>query len=336
MFYESKNEEITSYTSKPWTLYTQDLSIGFLDIETTGLSAKKNSILLGGLLSNATNLCESSYTTKQYFAETLCEEADLLHKYVTALSKHDIWISYNGDSFDLPFLTKRIQELGLCERLPFHQSFDLYRIIRRFSPIATLLPNLKQKTVEAFLGIDKKRTDEISGKESILMYETYQTQPLPELKEAILLHNQDDLSQLCGLLPILDKLDLHCILFNRGFMIADQDRRMKIERIHFNKNHLSVTGTIKNISLDYQSFELTHQINIDAKKQTFELHLPFLCEENYIFLDLESFSMDFSPLEKYEGFQSGYLILHNGTTPNYLETNHAIKIFLKELLKELI
>ncbi|WP_206460826.1 ribonuclease H-like domain-containing protein [Anaerovorax sp. IOR16] len=329
---KTNTNQNNKYISKPWALYTQDLSLGFFDIETTGLSPKQDSFILGGLLSQ--NNDSMPFKITQYFAETPFEEANQLEQYLADLSKQDIWISYNGDSFDLSFLAKRMKQLGLSEILPFHYSFDLYRILRQFSSIGELLPNLKQKTVESFLGIENNRTDQISGKESTLLYERYQKEPLEEIKHTILLHNQDDVIQLSALLKILDKLNLHQIMFQRGFLCTHKERKVKIEHIYFDKNFLFINGKSNNILLPYQSYEMTHQMKLDSKMQTFELKVPYISENNFTYIDLESFNMDFSPLQKYNGYQSGYLILHDGSIPNYLEINHALKIILKEILKQ--
>jgi len=313
----------------------EDFSLGFFDIETTGLSPKQDTFILGGLLGQEKISGKQSSTITQCFAPTKEEEAEQLEQYLTELSKQEIWISYNGDSFDSPFLAKRMTKLGIGEKLPFHYSFDLYRILRQSSSIASLLPNLKQKTVESFLGIQTQRLDQISGKESTLLYEEYQKRPSEELKQTILLHNRDDVIQLSALLKILDKLDLHHIMFQKGFLCTSEDKKAKIERIHFDKGFLSIKGTSQNITLPYQSYELTHHLNFDPQMQTFEITIPYLYERNFLYIDLEAFSMDFMPIQKYNGYQSGYLVLHDGNNPNYLEINHTLKILLKEILKQL-
>ncbi len=334
MFTKIKTNQNYVYTSKSWSLYMQDFILGFFDIETTGLSPNQDHFILGGLLCQKTSPDGEAPLLAQAFASNTKEERDCLEEYISLLAQQEIWVSYNGDSFDIPFIFKRMRRLGISDTLPFHYSFDLYRVLRQ-SSVASLLPNLKQKTVEAFLNLQDSRTDQISGKESVLLYEQYLKHPSQELEQLIRLHNQDDVFQLAALLKILDKLDLHHIMFQRGFLCASEDKKAKIEQIHFDKGTLYISGTSKNILQSYQSYEMTHHLHFDAKNQSFELHIPYLCEKDFLYLDLEAFGIDFSPIERYNGYQSGYLVLRDGNSPNYMEINHTLKIFLKEILKQL-
>ena len=151
------------YNSKIYSDYFGGLKVAILDIETTGLNPKYSKVILGGLLIPG----ESVLAVTQYFANNKNEEKELLQAYCTALSKADVLISYNGCSFDIPFLKSRLMYHGLDIDIESNQCFDLYRALHFYSRFRDFLPNLKQKTVEAYLGIAESRNDGISGRESV-------------------------------------------------------------------------------------------------------------------------------------------------------------------------
>lgn len=324
MIYQTK----APYKTKSWDLYTDQLSYTFLDIETTGLSSKHNAVILSGL---AAQKGDELYIT-QYFAQNPTEERDVLAQTLLYLETHPIWITYNGNSFDLPFLEKRMNVLGIADKLPLHQSFDLYRIIKRFSPLAGSLPDLKQKTVEGFLGLADSRKDHISGKESVALYEQYAMQPSAALRETILLHNSDDVAQMSGLLQILNKLDLHRIMSNVGFWIQHEGKKLLITQIRPEKRGVTIRG--KGTALmDYASYDAACEVSYDSRNGEFFMFLPCLREQAYSFFDLEAFSLDLTELCQYPAFESGFLLYQQENEFLYRELNHLIRLLVTDILK---
>lgn len=57
------------------------------------------------------------------------------------------------------------------------------------------------------MGLWQSRDDEISGAESVELYNVYEKNHDPALGEKILLHNSDDILQLSRLLPVIGKSD---------------------------------------------------------------------------------------------------------------------------------
>ena len=109
---------------------------------------------------------------------------------------------------DLPFVEKRWRRYsGASAALPYN--LDLYLVLNGHSPIKRFVPNLKQKTVENYMGLWQSRDDEISGAESVELYNVYEKNHDPALGEKILLHNSDDILQLSRLLPVIGKSDFH-------------------------------------------------------------------------------------------------------------------------------
>ena len=148
------------YQSRTLDFYFKGMRIGVLDIETTGLNPAVNHFILGGLYSVPEG------TLHQFFAETRAEEEEALSGYLDILRDLDLVITYNGRHFDLPFVEKRWRRYsGASAALPYN--LDLYLVLNGHSPIKRFVPNLKQKTVENYMGLWQSRDEEISGEESV-------------------------------------------------------------------------------------------------------------------------------------------------------------------------
>ncbi|MDD2215892.1 MAG: ribonuclease H-like domain-containing protein [Eubacteriales bacterium] len=317
------------YRSRTYDKYFGELNVAFLDIETTGLYPRSSKIILGGVLTHRKNHLEMI----QYFAENKDEEKSLLSAYCDRLTDSDVLISYNGKNFDLPFLEHRVKYYNLFMDLNRIQCFDLYRALHLYSSFREFLPNLKQKTIENFLGIGEERTDKITGRESVNLYEEYIRTRSDSIKDQILGHNHDDLLQLASILPVLDKLDLHKILFYEGFTVSQGNKRAYIQSISIGKHSLKVTAITKYISGDYYSFETGYQVIHLADSRALTLEIPIESLGEALFLDLETLVTDFSSLEKYPYFHSGYLIICEKGRIHYREINFMVKIFLKQILE---
>lgn len=320
------------YQSNIFRFYFDGLKPGVIDIETTGLDPSHSRFVLGGLVTPDAR-GKSFY---QIFAESNEEEIPLICSFLSELKDLDVLVSYNGDHFDLPFLNRRLRINGVtAEEFPVFQSLDLYRILDRYSNFRKLLPNLKQKTVESFLGLWSDRTDEISGADSAVLYHQYLRTGDPAVRDTILLHNKDDILQLSRLMKVFEKLDLHRILFHNGFVVPYQDRRIYIKNIWLRKDSVYISGVHKNIPMDYRCWQTSHEASFSAKYRTFTLRIPWRNKRNCSYIDLEEFPYDCSVLEKYPGYEAGFLLVRSGGEINYAEINHLIKILLIEILKEI-
>lgn len=195
-------------------------NIGVFDIETTGLKPDNCSVILIGFLKREKN----EYRLYQYFAENTLEEGMILKAFFDDLKGTDCLVSYNGQSFDIPFINRRIEIADSDNGNEIDTSsfdkvahFDIYRILRYYSDIKSFLPDLRQKTVEKYMGIDLIRKDEISGKESVELYYEYISFPKKEIMEKILLHNRDDVLQLFKLIPVIRNADVYRAFYEKGF-----------------------------------------------------------------------------------------------------------------------
>lgn len=330
MEYICKKIKYPLYSSRAFDMYFQGMDIGVLDIETTGLSPKNSAFILGGLVTPE----EDGLKAEQFFAESLNKEKETLSAFWEAASSKDVLITFNGQHFDLPFMKERSD--GMIRSFPYH--LDLYLMVRKFSPIRKFLPNLKQKTVEDFLGLWQYRKDEISGKESVDLYYRYLTEKSQELKDKILLHNHDDIVQLYRLLKVLEKTEIHKTMFFMGFPVKSPSHSspdLIIEKIDIRPDRLCICGRQHNNPAEYTAFEyngtLCH-INFSKTDCSFSIELPLITHSQMTLLDLEALGFAGSELDKYPACQEGFLILRNQDETNYLETNHFVKLFTERMI----
>lgn len=169
----------------------------FADIKTTGLSSSRNSIYCIG----TAQVHGNSGKILQFFAEQADEEPEILKQFSDFfLTDPDRrLITYNGTSFDLPFLKQRFAYWKMPFPLEHTEHIDVYRKIRRLQPLLQL-NSMKQKSVELFLNII--REDLCSGKDLIRIYRKYEKTKDPDLLELLKLHNLDDMKGLCALTAI--------------------------------------------------------------------------------------------------------------------------------------
>ena len=138
----------------------------FLDIETTGLTPATSSIYLIGAVYHQ----QMEWHIRQWFLIRLILSRRSLRTFFF-IKNYQVIVSFNGETFDLPFLKKCAAAYGLnTDVLDNIRSFDLYRHLR---PVKTLLQleNLKLATLESYLNIS--RLDQATGKEMIAVYHDY-------------------------------------------------------------------------------------------------------------------------------------------------------------------
>lgn len=168
----------------------------FFDIETTGFSAKYETVYLIGY---ATRSHLKIHVT-QLFAESLEDEPAILTSFMNVLESSPTLISFNGTGFDLPFLKHRCAKYEIADHFGSCASLDLMRSIRKISHFIQL-PDCRQKTAEAFLGLH--RDDLYSGGELIPVYKNYVKTKDSDALNLLLLHNYEDVVHMSDLLPLL-------------------------------------------------------------------------------------------------------------------------------------
>lgn len=173
----------------------------FIDIETTGFTARSSYLYLIG----CAYYRAGKWQTIQWMAENYEQEVDILMAFFEFAKLYRYLVHFNGNNFDLPFITQKCQQHNLPCSFENFQGIDLYK---RISPYKFFLrlPNCKQKTLEQFLGIGRK--DVFSGGELIGLYHDYVQIPSEYTENALFLHNADDLKGMLETLPMLAYYDL--------------------------------------------------------------------------------------------------------------------------------
>ncbi len=197
----------------------------FLDIETTGLSARNAGLYLIGVIFKK----DGAWRYRQWFVDTVLKEKEMLQSFSEFACSYDTLVTFNGNTFDLPFLRacekQYHMELGLADK----KRVDLYVELR---PLKKLLgmTSLKQKAFEERMGIF--REDKFSGGELIDVYKNYVKEPSDEVKELLLLHNRDDL---LGMLKVAELLNFERI-FDGSFVLKsmyvdEESSRVRMELV---------------------------------------------------------------------------------------------------------
>ena len=173
----------------------------FIDIETTGFAARSSYLYLIG----CAYFLAGKWHTIQWMAENFSQEKDILSAFLEFAKLYRYMIHFNGNNFDLPYLTQKCEQFSIPCSFDQFQGIDLYRRINPYK-FFLRLPNCKQKTLEQFLGINRK--DVFSGSELIGIYRDYVKNPTEFSENALFLHNADDLKGMLETLPMLAYYDL--------------------------------------------------------------------------------------------------------------------------------
>lgn len=307
--------------SKLLKSYFKDIKCAFLDIETTGINANQNKVILIGVMV----ICHNQLTIHQVFADHKEEEEQLLRHSIDLLESIDIFLNYNASAFDIPFLNKRFSLNKIAYQIPKYKSFDLYKMIKKYG--YNLLPNYQLKTVEQFLGI--QRTDTLSGKDCIENYNLYEKNKDVRLKEKILLHNREDIYYLSKILPLLNKYNIHQIMFENSRYINND---IIIIQSSIKKYKLIINGILKNLSQDYTVYEHAYSFNYEHEAQAFTLSIPLYKKENLYYLSLSDLNICYQKKIPSPDVSDDYIIVKKNNEINYLEVNSFIDTFILDFL----
>ncbi|WP_349673502.1 ribonuclease H-like domain-containing protein [Lacrimispora sp.] len=184
----------------------------FFDIETTGFSGEYSTLYLIGCVYYRNGV----WNLVQWFADTLDSEKELLVTFFEFLKSFNKVIHFNGDGFDIPYLLKRCRAYGFDYNFSGTESLDIYRKIRPYRNLLGL-SSMKQKSIEAFLGVVRK--DLYSGGQLIEVYKDYLISRDQYLFDLLILHNEDDLKGMPLILPILNYPDF----LEHDFSLSNQE-----------------------------------------------------------------------------------------------------------------
>ena len=156
----------------------------FLDIETAGLSANTYAFLVGLMYFH-----RDQFHVEQVFARDYTEEEGMLRHVRETLGRFDTVVTYNGASFDLPFIRTRMSVHRIPDLDPVG-SVDLLHSSRRV--FREMLPNCRLVTVERHLrGVD--RVDDIPSRFIPRAYHEYVRTKDARIMRNVVYHNRMDL-----------------------------------------------------------------------------------------------------------------------------------------------
>ncbi len=327
-----EDRHIEPYASRLFDMYFGQKKIAVFDIETTGLSPASCTVILSGIL----QIRGGSAQVIQLFADQEDDEAEIIRKTLQILQSADAILTYNGRHFDLPFMEARAKKHGITG-FSFPCNLDLYLVVSGHSPLRQILPSLRQKSLEVFMGLSDSRSDEISGGESVELYHRYRQTRSFALEKKILLHNHDDLFQLYNLLPIIEKCDFHRAMFRLGFPAGS----FQIRKIAFSGRELRVAALQpQDRAIDYISFpteEAPYSLRMSSLDHSLELAIPCESASGALYIDLFSLlGSAAAEMEKYPSAVDGYLILLEGAEIHHMEINAFLLKFFRYVLTPVV
>jgi len=156
----------------------------FLDIETAGLSANTYLFLIGVMF-----LEGDDFVVEQLFARDYAEEVGVLKYLNQLMSRFDNIVTYNGASFDMPFIRTRMA----IHRIPDIGRFGSVDLLHTARTVfRDVLPNHRLVTVEKHLRkVD--RQDDIPSRYIPEAYHDYVASGNARAMRNVLYHNRMDL-----------------------------------------------------------------------------------------------------------------------------------------------
>lgn len=247
----------------------------FFDIETTGLSPAKDQIYCIGCGFRE----KDDLIAELFFADSSEEEGAVIDGFIRRLCGFHTMITFNGSTFDIPFLRKKTAHL---QQDIFQNTahIDLYREARSMRQFLQLR-SYKQKNIEQFLGCF--RADQYNGGQLTDLYKRYVIQPDNQTRELLLLHNCEDVKGMFEIYGILAYKEL----LNGNF---------EMDAIQIESEHNSNTLNIRIIPGDPLPQNITHleeYVSIYVKNREVLLCFPiqrgelktfFPDPENYYYL----------------------------------------------------
>lgn len=258
----------------------QSKNIMFLDIETNGLSHKHKLVIIGLVIYTPTH---KSGKLIQLFNDDFTSERDMLDELRSLIKVNaiDYFVSFNGNAFDFPFLNARYAHYKIDYVLPKAANIDILRIARVHQKDLGL-SDLKLKTVERAVGID--RTDVISGKDSIVLYDAYLESRSEALKSTILLHNFDDLANMVPLLELTKSIPFNFpdYFSTRGCKIYLSSAKLRGSKLSCT---LELSSRLSIMDLFYESSEIRFKCSGTAIALDIDcIHMKDAMDNTYHFI----------------------------------------------------
>ena len=347
-----RKTQLDEYSSRIFDMYFGGMKFAAFDIETTGLMKAHDHVILSGFCEvgpdpdSEDGACVATVT--QYLADSIEDEARVIEATLEKLAGLDMVLTYNGHRFDMPFTYDRARALSIpIRRKPF--DFDLYPAVRKHSGIRDFTPNLKQTTLENFMGLWHLRKDTIDGGKSVMMYYDWLVSRDDDLREKILLHNHDDVLQLYRLLAALGRVDMHGAMRSLGFPVilgsgsgeadsgasgeADTNAPLPmiitVKKSVLKSGTLIIDGQLPDEKAPYDPY-VDYGISGPAlrlrRNGSFTIKAEVLEKNGFWIIDLDALGISDDEIPDAAAAGSGYLVLASPACENDLEINTVSRI----------
>lgn len=189
----------------------------FMDIETTGLTHQNPIVSI---------TVSDGVKTVTKVIENLKDELELISDFLEKYNGSN-FVTYNGESFDLPFIRQRAKFYNMEFD---YESTDLYKYFNKYRYLFPM-KSLRQIEVEKYFEID--RGEDISGAEVVDLFKRHIESYDESILDTIGTHNLKDVESLV-------------YLYENRFLIHRENR------IEFGDNYLE----IRDISMDHDTLRL--------------------------------------------------------------------------------
>jgi uncharacterized protein YprB with RNaseH-like and TPR domain len=174
--------------------------LAFFDIETTGLSGGTGTwVILAGLGSYE----DGAFRMRQYFLADVAYERAMLAMLAADLARFDGLVSYNGRSFDVPFIRTRMMLTRIPHRHEELPHFDLLHAVRRL--YRHRLDGCRLADAERLL-LRIRRSDDVPGALIPGLYFDYVRAGRAAPLRSVFRHNAEDVLSLVGVLAACARL----------------------------------------------------------------------------------------------------------------------------------
>ena len=154
----------------------------FLDLETTGFSSTP--LFLAGTIFE----CDGGVRSVQYLARDYSEEKVLIGLLDDLMSRFDTCVTFNGKSFDMPYIRERAKYHRVSLEASLEQ-FDLLHVARR--RWKSRLPNCRLVTLEWHI-LGRRRIGDVPGWEVPCIYHDFVHTENARRLRGVLRHNMID------------------------------------------------------------------------------------------------------------------------------------------------
>lgn len=337
-----KHYNIKEIDSKDFNMYFMRMKPCFFDIETTGLSPRTSKIVMTAMMIPD----DEGWTVTQFLAEDHFEEHKVLLATMDFFKDEavDYLITYNGESFDIPFMNARLEHIGFSDRLKMY-NFDLYKFIRKETVLAKTLDSLSQKNIERYFGLSEDREDIISGADNARLFNEYVSTADSDIETIILTHNREDVFQLCRILNELSAAnfssyvnfaDFHQAISDFGFPAVDGRFCAKSEFKPYSKQ-LRIVGTQIFEPFDalyFSGIDRSYSAEFKAQTQFFEIVIPVETRGDSAYVDLKALGLD-NMFRELENCVNNYLILADEKKVYYHSINALGEAILINILDDI-